>query len=391
MKKILHFHIPKTGGQTLSHRIAESLPLSKSWYMQGGISEDNYKEILEDQESDYIFLSAHVSGEALINQKNCDIVCLIRDPVDQIISNYAHIRREPENILYDLANNVPFSQLIASCPEWFCNVQSRYLVAALRGRSGKNVVETEERWLLSELIPASDLVKWLVPTENLDEFCFYLSIETGLLIDDGGRNLNIANSKGSAEMAGLRSWLLERPHLYALDTILYNEAKRRFAHYRRELRAKSIATGPLEQYSRDANLLFRDGGGELRAGHGWYPLGDTEGWGLELRAGPQLDSVVHISRGRNHKYLCFDLAFVAGLEPEELEFIALDTGEKIPATIDRSGKNVVLKVSLAGLKRETDLLIRAPRIFPLSKFDRRWTESTTPVSFSTGNWKLVGA
>lgn len=389
MKPILHFHIPKTGGQTLARRIAGSLPLDASWFMQGDITDQNYSTILDEIAAKRVFASAHVTGEVLVNENRFDLLCAVRDPVSHIISSINHILREPEHILHALAKNVSFERLLESCPEWFFNTQARYLAVALIGRSGiEPEDESNERWLSAAAYMACDRIRWLLTTDQIDSFCTTFAMDTGLLLDNNASRANIRPEVKSINNRKLQSWLRKRPHLFAIDSLLYNEAERRMRAYLRSVQKNIQQKGPWAWLSDDARTVYRGKGGEISLLEGWYGGIFTQGWGAEYRSGPELRSNVAVRRNDGYNKLAFTIAYVAGISPQDLRF-SIDSLDKVlPYEHQLEGSIVRVYIDISSCPEDFKIAIRVPNIFPICVFNTEW-HNTDRISFSCGNWLIL--
>jgi len=388
MKPILHLHIPKTGGQTLARRFAASLPLDASWFMQGDITDQNYSTILDEIAAKRVFASAHVTGEVLVNENRFDLLCAVRDPVSHIISSINHILREPEHILHALAKNVSFERLLESCPEWFFNTQARYLAVALIGKGGLAPGDgMNERWLSSVAYQACDRIKWLFTSDKLDNFCGVLALETGLPISTDDFRVNVS-LQPSGELEGLKEWLLNRPHLYAVDSLLFNEAARRFSQSCKIIYAKLRSTTPFSAAAEERRVVYNGPGGIIRLNKGWYSGLYSGVFGVEYRAGPGLKSTIDVVRKPGWNSVAFKVAYFAGIGPDELSFIDLTTGSSLKSSYVFLDGFYSFIIDLSQCGKFTQVAIVAPAILPIAVFTRQWSD-VEKVSFSSGSWSIT--
>lgn len=338
-----------------------------------------------------IFASAHITGHALVDEKRFDYVALIRNPVDQIISNLKHIQREPANTLHELSLRLPFEDFFGYCAEWFFNVQARCVVNAFNVPDNIERLAPEERWLVQYLHSTCDRINWLAPTEDLDPFYDLFSIELGLTDPSAPEDRNQAPVGAGQDIGAVRQWLLRHPELYAVDTLLHNEARRRFDMYRQAARmALAPAKARLRQISKDSATLFSSASGSVQLIDGWIHRDNIEGWGTTFHAGPGRDSRLLVKHRASARHLHFAFLFGAGIMPEELLFIDESNGDLLQATLDQQDDVTHFRVDLPDSRSETPITIRAPRIFPLCKFDERWEDNRTPVSFGAAGWHLTG-
>ncbi len=392
LRPIVHIHIPKTGGSTFGHRMASALPAERVWIDQGDIEQTESGSVLKQIASrKMIFASAHITGHALVDEKRFDYVALIRNPVDQIISNLRHIQREPTNTLHELSLRLPFEDFFGYCAEWFFNVQARYLVAAHNEPTNFERLLPDERWLVKYLHSTCDRINWLAPTEDLDSFYDLFSIELGLSNPSVPEDRNQAPVGASQDIGAVRQWLLRHPELYAVDTLLHNEARRRFDIYRQASRtALTPAKARLRQISKDSATLFSSAAGSVQLIDGWIHRDESEDWGTVYHAGPGRDSRLLVKHRASGRHLHFAFLFGAGILPEELLFIDETNGDLLPVALEQQDGITHVHLTLADTQDETAITIRAPRIFPLCKFDERWDDNRTPVLFGAAGWNLTG-
>lgn len=389
MRPIFHLHIPKTGGQTFAHRIAAALPDESVWMEQGDLAAANARAVLDNLIArEVAFGSAHVTGSVLVDEYRFDVVALVRDPVSHIVSNVLHIRREPAHILHKAAVNLPFEALLSRCADWFFNVQARYLVTPMIPRRGLDRLEPDERWLTRQLHAAAGRVTWLAPTEALNRFHALFAAEQGLSNEAGQLDRNVAGERQRDEAGQIRRWLLDRPGLYAIDSLLHAEAQRRMAVYSQAREAPDPG-GRFAALARAARLAWRGAAGSVALGPGWrMRLADPDR-GAVHHAGPTCDSEVRVVKAGRELDLCFTVLFVAGMAVEELQAIDCADGAILPIRTVREGAVSRAFVRLPAKPTQMRVLIRAPRIFPVCVFDGDWENSLEPVAYAAAEWRLA--
>lgn len=383
---IFHLHIPKTGGQSFGQRLAAGVAPGRAWYMKGDITSRD-SELVDRLAKTMAVISAHPETGVLEHESRFAFAALVRDPVEQIVSNYLHVLRDPANEFHQLFTNLPAARAVELSRGVFANFQTRSLVTSFFSFAPSDMLLDEERFLTARLLDAADRLEWLAPTEALDELCILMALQTG---HDFTRQRGVVNGGDNGtdpRAADLRELLRERPELYALDLLLHQEARRRLGELRTAVLRSARAPAPL---SWQPGMIHAAEGESIQALEGWWqPFNEIAGWGLELRAGPGLASRLRLRRRAASRWLCFDIAFVAGIKPEELRFIDAQRARMLPFRVLGQGKTVSVAIDLSETAAETEIVMRAPRIYPLARFDGCWRGSDILVSLSTGRWRFI--
>lgn len=290
---IFLLHIPKTGGQTLSARIASAFPPGRCNILVPRIKDPSD---LADQMARFDFVAGHPAGQVLSREPGGpDVMALVRDPVEQIISQYRHIRRDAGNPLFAAAAALTARGFIERFATHMFNFQVRAFVRATRPPTWPERVAADEMWVLRNLGEAVDQVRWLVPTEQSDEFCALWALEAGRPLGLSQIRLNEVGADG-VDAPALRDWLRQRPERFALDSFFWTIAHRKYREWREALISRDLTTGAaaagVRVWSSDnaALWLVRDWHRPERAEDG-----TTIWW-----AGPGASSLVRIHRGERH-------------------------------------------------------------------------------------------
>ncbi|MBX9700937.1 MAG: hypothetical protein K2X74_15980, partial [Acetobacteraceae bacterium] len=175
----MHFflHIQKTGGQTLGARLAAGFAPDRTSVMRRDIAS---RDELHAMARQHDFVAGHPGPGSLVEPPpGVQVLSLVRDPVETIISLYRHIRRDPLNPLHAAAAALPARTCIERFEHLFFNFQSRVLTQAWTIPSIQALSRGEEAWLARQVPDAADAVRWLVPSERMDEFCALWRLETG--------------------------------------------------------------------------------------------------------------------------------------------------------------------------------------------------------------------
>ena len=264
---IFYLHIPKTGGQTLASRLASAFPLNRTRINKDEFNSSDVERIRKMTES-FDFVEGHLRGDVLSKLPELEVMCTVRNPIDQILSNYRHIQREPDNFLYRPANELPFTRFFEDYTAEFFNFQSAYLISALIG-SGAQQALRPHRWVLSRLFEAIDRIKWLVPTEAIDDFTMMWSADVGRAVPYHGASRNVAMPKGTDKE--IRAYLRDREDLYDVDMCLWQEANARQREYREAIISRSIE-------SDNSARAFAEGNTGILAHVGLASTGTTYRW-----------------------------------------------------------------------------------------------------------------
>jgi hypothetical protein len=198
--KVFYLHIPKTGGQTLAARLASAYPPGKADFMGEDLNGEHGELTLRNMFAEKDFVERHVGSDTLANFKEADIICTVRDPVAHRISVYQHVLRAKDNLLHQAAIQLSPREFFSKFWDLLTD-QTRYLVGAFT----KPPIDLDRhRYASRHLYDCIDRIRWLVPTERIDEFSMLWSMETGKNIPFAA---HILNDQGSG------IWLLDGWHL----------------------------------------------------------------------------------------------------------------------------------------------------------------------------------
>ncbi|WP_324076015.1 MAG: hypothetical protein RSE14_04340 [Erythrobacter sp.] len=304
---MFYLHIPKTGGQTLARRIASAFPPGRAHLQAGQFTYPDDCERLAVCLSGHDFVEAHVTGELLAARPLRDLLVTVREPVAQIISNFRHIRREPERRLSRAARELDPGTFLDHFGDFFTDFQSRYLLSAFMPLG-----LAEERagfWPLAakHLPKVLEQVRWLVPTDRIDAFVPLWEAETGRQAAERSYATNHAPDDG-VDLPALEAAIRARPALFALDNVLYQYAQSRFAAWAVQVQQQ---TAPWD-YPANAARVFHAGGGGVWLRRGWYPS-EATCHGAGNWAGPARRSDISLRRGAGQEVLAFDVTVINGI------------------------------------------------------------------------------
>ncbi|MBX9700766.1 MAG: hypothetical protein K2X74_15115, partial [Acetobacteraceae bacterium] len=98
---LFFLHIQKTGGQTLGARLAAGFTPERTSVMRRDIASRGDLHAMAEQHD---FIAGHPGSGCLVDPPpGLQVLSLVRDPVETIISLYRHIRRDPLNPLHAAA------------------------------------------------------------------------------------------------------------------------------------------------------------------------------------------------------------------------------------------------------------------------------------------------
>lgn len=383
---LFFLHIPKTGGQTLARRLASAFPAGRAHILDEelGFPEDVAK--LQDILKKNDFVESHVRGEILANAGVANILTLTRNPVDQFISNFRHIRREPGNRWSRAAKQLGPARFFDEFGDFFQDHQTRYLLSAFFDFKVEASRRGQLETALSRMMETLDRIRWLAPMESLDEFCDLWQLETGMLIPCTRETVNIA-PPDDLNVAALRAAVIARPHLYACDALLHQITLRRFDAYRQKIRA--MARDKLAPWNSPDNLMraFSEGENGIWLLDGWYfpeRSGDRQLWW----SGPSSASTIRFRRSDRHNFLCFDVTVVNGISQDGITAFDRTANKRIDCRILQGGADrVTYCVPLQGLGVVDDLTFVVSECLP-AIMTTEHDDNLVRRSFLASNWSL---
>jgi Sulfotransferase family len=378
--KIFYLHIPKTGGQTLAARLASAYAPGKADFIGEDLNGEQGEQTLRSMLAEKDFVERHVGSNTLANFKDADIICTVRDPVAHRISVYQHVLRGKENLLHQAATQLPPREFFSKFWDLLTD-QTRYLVGAFT----KPPIDLDRhRHSVRHMYDCLDRIRWLVPTECIDEFSMLWSMETGKHIPFASHMQNVApHHEKYDELVRI---VESMPGMYAADALLWQIAKERFDDYRRLVLSK-VRPFPHEVDS-GTSFLTEHGSG-IWLLEGWHlpqygtPMG-TAWW-----AGPQKFSRVHVRRVSGERYLQVSIIVVCGVPHDRILAVSKDGSQYLPqACVQVSDERWELTVDLAQLAPTDEFLLATPFVGAPIMFSQG-SSDTERKSFATCNWTLL--
>lgn len=384
---MFYLHIPKTGGQTLARRLASAFPPGRAHLQVGQFTHptdcENFSECLTTHD----FVEAHITGELLGQRNLTDLLVTVREPVAQIMSNYRHIRREPERRLSRAARELDPGAFFDHFGDFFTDFQSRYLLGAFIPLA----IEEQRRgfWVCAaqQLPRLLDRIRWLVPTDRIDDFVPLWEADTGHRAAERAFATNHAPADG-VDLSALEAAVRARPALFALDNVLYQCARTRFASWAEGVQQ---SRSPWD-YPANASRVFHEGGGGVWLRRGWYPSEPTS-HGPGNWAGPATRSDVAVRRGAGQRELVFDIIVINGITHTDIALFDARSFTELPVkreaiTHDRWR----YRIDIAALPETCEIALIVPDCYAaINVFPEGGNGGLERRSFLATGWALSAA
>jgi Sulfotransferase family len=381
---LFYLHVPKTGGQSLTRRLASAFLADETHYFKEDLAHPKGVETLRLLAETKKFVESHVAGPLLKDVKDVDVLATIRNPVDQMVSNWLHMRREQSLMWHRAARQLTPAAFFDHFGDFFRDHQTGYLISAFVG--GMRALARESghyRAATQHLFPVVDRIRWLVPTESIDEFVGLWEIESRRIVPNKTESVNIAPEHGT-DVAEARAALLARPHLYAVDRLLYEITKERFSQYKEEIHS---AISPWRYPENSTRAHYSQGSGVWLI-QNWHEPEEGKG-GREWWFGPTNMGQLRIRRTDELSKLSFVVNVVNGISLKDIEIRARESRVKLPIEIlpvgSRGGDKLSVDVSKLGV--EADLTFTVPNCFP-SIMTTQNDDSLVRRAFLASNWML---
>ena len=348
---IFLLHIPKTGGQTLSTRIASAFPPGRCNILVPRIKG---AADLADQMTRYDFLAGHPVWQVLERPpEDLAVMALVRDPIEQIVSQYRHIRRDPGNPLHAAASALPPRGFIERFAAHMFNFQARAFVGASHPPTWPERIAADEMWVLRGLNEAAARIRWMIPTEQIDEFCVLWALETGRPLGQPGIRLNEVGADG-VDASALRDWLRQRPERFALDSLLWMIARKRYAGWRDALITQDRTTGAAAVGVQACSMADA----ALWLVRGWHPPERADDGAMIWWAGPDVSSHLRVQRG-GRQILRFQGIVFLGVHWDQIRLFRKTDMTQLPLDrhVDPETKRVAFEADIGHLGTDEILIL----------------------------------
>lgn len=384
---MFYLHIPKTGGQTLARRLASAFPPGHAHLQPGHFAFPADCESLSQCLAAHDFVEAHVTGELLCQRRIADLLVTVREPVAQIMSNFRHIRREPERRLSRAARELDPGAFFDHFGDFFTDFQSRYLLAAFLPLAIEEQRSGFWACAARHLPPLLERIRWLVPTDRIDAFVPLWEAETGHRVADRTYATNHAPHDG-VDLAALEAAIRARPALFAMDSVLYQFAASRFAAWSAAIEQ---ARTPWD-YPANASRVFHQGGGGVWLREGWYATEQT-GYGPGNWAGPARRSDVAIRRSPGQSALVFDVVVINGITHSDITPFDARSFAQLPVTREvLANDRWRYHIDIAALPEACEVALMVPDcLAAINVFPAGTSADLQRRSFLATGWALTEA
>lgn len=380
---LFYLHVPKTGGQTLARRLASAFLPEETHCLKQELVYPKDVETLHSLGQTKKFVESHVAGPLLKDARDVDVLTTVRQPVDQMISNWRHMRREPNLIWHRAAKKLRPGEFFDNFGDFFLDHQTGYLISAFVG--GMRTLAQESGHYFAAMRHLSEVInriRWLVPTESIDEFVGLWEIDSRRTVANKSESINVAE-EDEAEVAEARAALLARPHLYAADQILFQIARERFARYREDIHS---AITPWRSPANSSRAYSSDSSGVWLLQNWHYPeqiAGRREWW-----FGPTNTGCIRIRRANGQKKLSFVVSVVNGISVANIDIKVREKGLRPPVEILANGpEGSRVSVDLSSAESEVDLTVTVPNCFA-SIMTTKSDDSLVRRAFLASDFKL---
>lgn len=379
---IYYLHIPKTGGQTLGTRMAAAFPRDRSWVLQGDIrTPAQLKDLLERHD----FVEGHAAIGALRGlDPGVDLLCTVRDPVAHARSLFAHILREPRLRLHAPAKALGFRGFARHYGDRLFGMQAMSLVQVFDVRDISFHRDGRMIWMLERLAAAVRRVRWLVPTEQIDDFCRWWPVETGRPpLPDESRNIASHDAQDDEVAAYARA----NPQRFGLDLTLWSLAMERYGDWRAEVARRAVPPPGTHH----PTCAFADAEGRgIWLERNWYSRTVRHDGVAEWWAGPSTLSTVLVRRAPGQARLSFEVPALIGIRHEAITIRVAGTERRLAVRVApvAEGPAMQLSVALPGdLGDEFRLEILVMWVGSLVEADPASGDGQRR-SFASQNWSL---
>ncbi|KAJ8603593.1 hypothetical protein CTAYLR_004846 [Chrysophaeum taylorii] len=130
---VVHFHIPKTGGSALEKMLFMPLSKLRNWstFHDNDNAERVFDALRSEERSKLDFLSGHqhIGLDSALGGRQAMYVCMLRHPVDRMVSLYRYVRGSRTHHRHALALNQSFAEFMASAASETSNWVTKALCA----------------------------------------------------------------------------------------------------------------------------------------------------------------------------------------------------------------------------------------------------------------------
>jgi hypothetical protein len=152
----------------------------------------------------------------------------------------------------------------------------------------------------------------------------------------------------------LRAWLLQRPERFAVDSLLWGMARRRYADWRDALLSRSPATGDAAPGMR----AWESDGAGVWLVRDWHPPEQSADGGIDWWAGPGLFPRIRLKRGSCCS-LRFDVMVLLGVHWDRILLLREEGMDEVPfrGALDREAQVVRFEADVGRLGADETLVL----------------------------------
>jgi hypothetical protein len=351
---IFFLQLPKTGGQTLSTRLAAWFPAGWSRVM---LCEVATRDDLHALALAHDFVTSHPGYRSLADPPGAmAVLALVREPMAYMPSLYGHIRRDLLNSLHGAVHALAPIVFMDCFAHYLFDFQARGLAMAYGMPEVHALSRGEDVWIARHLEPAIDALRWLVPSEAIGYFYVLWHIETGCVIGQPDLVVNAAEPDALG-LIPLRAWLSARPERFVFDSLLRRRAQQRFGAWPNALLARDRATGDLPPGQR---AWSAPDGAALWLVRDWQPPEPVDDGAPYWWSGPGFFLEMRLRR-RSRSRLKFDAFTFLGVHWGQVSYLA--RGTRAPLThsaMPQVGESYIgFSAALDGLAEEAAIVTSA--------------------------------
>jgi hypothetical protein len=383
LKTIFYLHIPKTGGQTLALRLASCYPTDKTDIIGPDLIFPRDVAYFQQLVEEKLFIERHSAGPMLGAVSNVDVLTTIRDPIAQIASHYLYVARAPESDLHRAARALSMEAFFASFGDLLANFQTRSLLRAFYKAADRNSVDwARPRTWCNKVNDALDRIRWIVPTESIDDFVALWQLEMRRHVPYSTVVANMAEKDDKYER--LLALSRDNSERYFVDLVLWQTAKQRFREYREQVMRVLTPTIGAD----DASRSYWNGSEGIWLLNGWHPPQSSESLGRHWWAGPDSRSEVAYVRRKDDRFLRFSVGVLCGVIPEDLWATTGDHQRTIPLMFARRNDIWQYCIDLDEQPLEGRIQICVPQVLAPLIVDPESSDARR-MSFAAHNWSLT--
>lgn len=230
---VVFLHIPKTAGTSLTQALIALRPWARTLTRDGNITPDmmDMCRSFPAGEQAATLMHGHPLHGTLETLSDAVTMTVLRDPEEQTVSNYLHVRRDPVTPLHQEANTLSFDAFLRRHWPWLVFQNISVDVA-----NSRSPISCQEEFFqrLPSIRALLDRIDFVGTTDNLQAFIDRVAQALGVdtvRIEQLHRIVDFGVSRERiAELRATYRALASEPALqpfYAAEQALYDAARRR--------------------------------------------------------------------------------------------------------------------------------------------------------------------